>query len=345
MAIGIGFKTNKNIGNIWLVGFFLSSAIVIWVKMSYSTGMIIDHPHWFKVNYPIGLLRPVLIYLYIHYLLQGFQKIRLLDFLHFIPFTLIVTYLLPLFLLSAQQKLDILNHQVTDPPGLIPAWYIYFQFTYSIIYILAIYRDLHLYIRHHPRPKKSQRQVIRWIKFLLWGGLCFIGTTLILRIFGLTGHFNYYVYEIFSILLILLCVKLLSMPDVIHRQTHVTTNNLQPRFTKLEVDTFYSSLTSLMQDEQLFKQVDLKVKHLAIKLNLPDYLVSQIINQKAGLSFRHFINAYRVREARKLLIRARDQYSIEGIAREVGFSSRASFYTAFKKETNQTPTEYLKNSA
>ena len=36
-----------------------------------------------------------------------------------------------------------------------------------------------------------------------------------------------------------------------------------------------------------------------------------------------------------------EKYSIAGLGEKVGFRSKASFYRAFKKETNGTPSEYL----
>jgi AraC-like DNA-binding protein len=47
--------------------------------------------------------------------------------------------------------------------------------------------------------------------------------------------------------------------------------------------------------------------------------------------------------ARKLLIDPNfDHYSIEGISKEVGFSSISSFNTLFKKFTGLTPSQFKK---
>jgi AraC-like DNA-binding protein len=44
----------------------------------------------------------------------------------------------------------------------------------------------------------------------------------------------------------------------------------------------------------------------------------------------------------KILLRDKlDKLTIEGIARESGFNSRASFYRAFKKYTAVSPSEFI----
>ena len=37
----------------------------------------------------------------------------------------------------------------------------------------------------------------------------------------------------------------------------------------------------------------------------------------------------------------KESYTIEGISRQAGFNTRASFYSAFKEKTGMTPTEYI----
>jgi AraC-like DNA-binding protein len=43
----------------------------------------------------------------------------------------------------------------------------------------------------------------------------------------------------------------------------------------------------------------------------------------------------------KILAPNSQKYSIEGIAHDIGFKSKASFYRAFRKETSLTPSEFL----
>ncbi|MCB0372566.1 MAG: AraC family transcriptional regulator, partial [Muricauda sp.] len=66
---------------------------------------------------------------------------------------------------------------------------------------------------------------------------------------------------------------------------------------------------------------------------------SQVINEHFNLSFFDFINKYRVEEAERLL-ESNQLMTITDIAFEAGFNNRVSFYKAFKKVHDITPTEY-----
>nr|WP_320000773.1 helix-turn-helix domain-containing protein [uncultured Draconibacterium sp.] len=55
----------------------------------------------------------------------------------------------------------------------------------------------------------------------------------------------------------------------------------------------------------------------------------------------NFVNEYRIEKAMELLAsNDRKEYTILKILYEVGFNSKSSFNTAFKKHTGLTPTEY-----
>lgn len=83
---------------------------------------------------------------------------------------------------------------------------------------------------------------------------------------------------------------------------------------------------------------------IAQTIGFPLYQVSQTINQHFGLKFNEFVNKYRVAEVKNRLqdIEANDQ--IEVIAKEVGFTSTSSLYTAFKKEVQLTPQAFKKQA-
>ena len=69
----------------------------------------------------------------------------------------------------------------------------------------------------------------------------------------------------------------------------------------------------------------------------PSY-VSQTLNERLGLNFFDFINQYRV-EAAKVALASTDQTVLD-IAMQVGSNAKSSFYTAFKKVTGVTPSQY-----
>lgn len=91
---------------------------------------------------------------------------------------------------------------------------------------------------------------------------------------------------------------------------------------------------------------DFSVERLAQLTDSKYKYVSQVINEYYDQNFNNFINQYRIKEACKRIDNHR-QYAnmtIEAIANSVGFRSRSSFFTAFKRITGLTPSEYVRQS-
>jgi AraC-like DNA-binding protein len=88
-----------------------------------------------------------------------------------------------------------------------------------------------------------------------------------------------------------------------------------------------------------FLQPDFSLPDLAHKLNTSVHTLSQVINDGLGKSFFEMLAEYRVEEAKQLL-RDKPHIKVEEIAEQVGYNSKSSFNTAFKKITGITPSEY-----
>ncbi|MCX6269351.1 MAG: helix-turn-helix domain-containing protein [Bacteroidetes bacterium] len=102
-----------------------------------------------------------------------------------------------------------------------------------------------------------------------------------------------------------------------------------------------AKLEALMQNEKAFIQSDLTIDHLARRLETNSKYISQIINEFYQQNYFHYINSYRVNEAKLLLTNpANDKYSILGISSMAGFASKSTFNTAFRKFTGITPSEF-----
>lgn len=100
-----------------------------------------------------------------------------------------------------------------------------------------------------------------------------------------------------------------------------------------------SKIEHLMAGQKPYLNSSFSLPELADQINEPVHNVSQAINDGLGKNFFELIACYRVEEAKRLLIENL-HIKIEEIAEQVGYSSKSSFNTAFKKNTGYTPSEY-----
>lgn len=115
-------------------------------------------------------------------------------------------------------------------------------------------------------------------------------------------------------------------------------------FTSSELADRKKTLIQSLEQEYLYKDSKLTLAKLAGHLGWPINTVSKMINDTLHTNFNDLINSYRVAAFKELSLEAESKkYSILGLGQEVGFSSKASFYRAFKKETGMTPSEFMIN--
>ena len=93
-------------------------------------------------------------------------------------------------------------------------------------------------------------------------------------------------------------------------------------------------LKEYMQAENPYLNPSLTIKNLAQQLNMSMRDLSVLINQDLNQHFFDFINAYRIKNVMTILKdTSKDKITILEILYEVGFNSKSSFNTAFKKHT------------
>src|SRR6185295_11725408 len=113
--------------------------------------------------------------------------------------------------------------------------------------------------------------------------------------------------------------------------------------TSERADEYLKRLLSCMEIEKPYKNGDLTLQKLADTLSIPAAHLSQIINERLEQNFFDFINNYRVKEVQRLFEDpTKKHYSLLAIAEEVGFNSKSTFNSAFKKFANMTPSEFRK---
>ena len=98
-----------------------------------------------------------------------------------------------------------------------------------------------------------------------------------------------------------------------------------------------------MAKDKLYQSPELTLALFAEKVNIPSYYASQVINEKLDCNFFDFVNGYRIEAAMAMLVNPKyNHYTIVAIAFEAGFNSKSAFYSAFKKITNLTPSQFRK---
>jgi AraC-like DNA-binding protein len=101
-------------------------------------------------------------------------------------------------------------------------------------------------------------------------------------------------------------------------------------------------LRRVMESEKAYREEGLAIAGLAARLELPEYRLRRLINQRLGhRNFSSFVNGYRLADARAALADpAQAEVPIVTIALDAGFQSLGPFNRAFKAATGMTPTDY-----
>ncbi|HZW39168.1 MAG TPA: helix-turn-helix domain-containing protein [Ignavibacteriaceae bacterium] len=106
-------------------------------------------------------------------------------------------------------------------------------------------------------------------------------------------------------------------------------------------ETIIERLNAVMEKDKLYKDENMNLERLALVLNVSKHHLSQVINNKIGVSYFDFINSLRIKEAAALLSStSKKEKNVLEIAFETGFRNKATFNNAFKKLTGYTPTEF-----
>ena len=120
-------------------------------------------------------------------------------------------------------------------------------------------------------------------------------------------------------------------------QLRYSGSTLRPEDNKRIVD----ELQEHMKTKKPYLEPELTLEQLAVRLSLRPKILSQVINESLGQNFFDFVNRYRIEDAKKLLANPPDKkMTVLEVLYEVGFNSKSSFNTLFKKNTGLTPSEY-----
>ncbi len=190
--------------------------------------------------------------------------------------------------------------------------------------------------------KKLFRKSIAYTTSELWLLILLLANILIFAAYIIGYFYLYFVGTItFSVVFYGLLIFLLSEKkrDTIFQD--IPEKYQAKKIDKSEEVKLISVLNEAMETHQFHKNTNVKLNDIAKVLHISSHKLSQLLNDNLGKNFALFINEYRVAEAKRLL-QENNQFTLESIGFEAGFSSKSTFYATFKKLIGKTPAEFKK---
>lgn len=121
-------------------------------------------------------------------------------------------------------------------------------------------------------------------------------------------------------------------------------NNEEPAVSNSEYNEELLRLKNYMIEKKPFLNSSLTIQEVSGEIEIPVRELSLLINHQLGQHFYDFVNTYRIENAMDILKdETKSKVTVLEILYEVGFNSKSSFNTAFKKHTGTTPTLYRKS--
>lgn len=128
----------------------------------------------------------------------------------------------------------------------------------------------------------------------------------------------------------------------------IDTEKIEEKKTPLQINEAraacqWKMLITYMDKHKPHRDENCSKRSLSVKTNIPEHQLTKLLNDYASVTFVDFINQYRIEEAVIYLEdKSKQRKNVEIIAIDCGFGSRSSFYRAFEKKYNTTPTAYRK---
>jgi len=293
------------------------------------------------------LLYGPIFYLYAQGVIFRDFKLSSKNLLHLVPFLVCTISILAL------TKLDPISSEEMIKNDLPWQFYLISSLIYAhfFVYLGLTYKSLRKY-RKIIKNKYSHIDQINldWLSFSIntLGLLTFV--SFIHNLIGLAENRTVFMVTLFLLLIFIfffvnkVILKALRQPEIFAGIAHnETAKYMGSNLTSDQIEEYKKQLLALISSEKPFLDPQVSLSDLSEKLSVSTKHLSQVINQSFNKSFFDFINSYRIQEAQKILKESKDEkMTVLEVMFDVGFNSKSSFNTAFKKETGQTPTEFRK---
>lgn len=333
-------KTKNKVPNT-IFGIYL--LVITFDLIGLFTNKTLQYPAIQNLKVASSLLQLPLFYLYVLSACYSNFKITKKHAIHFLLFIVFLV----IFYITDGSNQSLLLYEIVSEIQFI---------SYIIAIFIVLKKHKTIYLENYSNANYA---VYKWL-FQITLFSCIAHSFVLVRWFLSNSIYQEYVLNInllisFSVLSITIffVLKALYYPQLftginINLEPLSTTSKKKTKALSAkesEVESQYlETLITFMNDKKPYLDFELTLQKLSVKTKIPEKELSLLINHHLGKHFFDFINEYRINDAKKLLqAPSKKDLTVLEILYEVGFNSKSSFYSAFKKATNQTPTQYRKS--
>jgi AraC-like DNA-binding protein len=364
-------RPRNRTANRLLAAAMLAFSISLASSVYHAAQLVAVYPHFFGLGYPLPFLFGPLIYLYARHATHREGRFEARHWLHFVPFSLVVLFGLPIYAMSGPDKVAFFSHIASGgrPPALLliadPL-----KFVSGIAYAAA---TVVLLQRHRRVVKESYSSTEKVnLHWLLWLGGAAAAIWLIATAFAFlesagvvrVGLGDDVVSLAVAILVYSIGYMGLRQPEIFRYDTsefqafpEVAPSGIAPGdpmpepepgpryqrsgLTARDAARLRDALLAAMERGEPWRDSDLNLADLAERLDTTPHRLSEVLNSEIGQTFYDFVNGYRVREVQRRIAAGEARaLKILSIALDAGFASKSTFNQVFKKHTNQTPSDF-----
>lgn len=344
---------SNTVANKWLAFFVATFACAMLEIFLFNLSLHIQYPVSFAFIEVVRLFSAPILYLSILFFTTPSKRFKPRDLWHFTPFA--VLFLFQLINIGKEENFQFENELIQS---LFLQALLLILPLQTLVYLFLSFRRLGQHQRNIEKVTSATEAVdLSWMKnfllalvavVLVWFNLAFFNITVLYRYTPLLYLVGLYCLAYFSLrqkeIFAFAPAQLAELEPIIGLNSS-DKNQKQQRLSESMVSSLKVKLEQVMIYDKAFLENELSLPMLAQQVGVSAHELSYLINEAYGENFYAFVNRHRVAEAKRLLSSAQlEQLNMLGIAFKSGFNSKTTFNTAFKKQTGQSPTEFVKQS-
>lgn len=331
------FVKQKRQVHYWAIASFVAASINILVDNFYRFGLHHSYPHSLYMSYPLEYALGPFLFFFLNSLLDSNFRFRSYYWFFFFPPLVVAIVLIPYYSLDGNLKLIQYPLYNSDNDFLRP---VYFLIDRSIelwdgLCLSFFVVRMRLLLRRGHLIKTGQ------VKFFLYYSFSWIAWLLIYAAAIIYAYKSVqdWLTLIASYMALIIFFYYFRHPEILDLIQDFVDSSRKSILGPLDVESILAKLKYQMDVNKTYLDETLTLNGLSQDLDITPHQLSEMLNLRLKVSFKKYINTYRLQYAQELLTKESHR-SILDIAYSSGFRSKSAFNHSFKSINGITPSEY-----